>query len=83
MDKYYSPNENIKEYYIVKTIGEGRYGIAYLAENNQKEKYVIKQFRNNVFHKFLTLNKLQNFNNNYKYIKYRTIYSNITICLLL
>lgn len=51
MDKYYSPNENIKEYYIVRAIGEGRYGIAYLAENNQKEKYVIKQLKNDMLGK--------------------------------
>lgn len=45
MDKYYKPGEQISGYSIIKLIGEGRYGIAYLAEDHQSHKYVIKQLK--------------------------------------
>lgn len=49
MDKYYKSGEKVKnEYTIIKEIGEGRYGIAYLAENENKEKVVIKQLKKNM-----------------------------------
>ena len=45
MDRYYRKQEKVNEYSIIKIIGEGRYGIAYLAENASKEKVVIKQLK--------------------------------------
>ncbi|MCC3865217.1 protein kinase [Terrisporobacter petrolearius] len=51
MDKYYTPGENIKNYTIIKIIGEGRYGITYLCEKNTNEKYVIKQLKKEMMEK--------------------------------
>ncbi|WP_308859821.1 protein kinase domain-containing protein [Paraclostridium sordellii] len=45
------PGENIKDYTIIKIIGEGRYGIAYLCEKNSNEKYVIKQLKEDMVEK--------------------------------
>lgn len=45
MDKYFKKNSKIGEYTIIELIGEGRYGIAYLAINEKGEKYVIKQLK--------------------------------------
>lgn len=45
MDKYYQPGEKIRDYSIIDMLGQGRYGIVYLAENNQHEKYVVKQLK--------------------------------------
>lgn len=46
MDKYYKRGEKVKdEYTIIKELGEGRYGIAYLAKNDKKEKVVVKQLK--------------------------------------
>lgn len=45
MDKYLKKNSKVKGYTIIKLIGEGRYGIAYLAVNDEGEKYVIKQLK--------------------------------------
>lgn len=46
MDKYYKQGEKIRgEYTIIKELGEGRYGIAYLAKNDKKEKVVVKQLK--------------------------------------
>lgn len=45
MDKYYSTNEIVNGYSILDVIGEGRYGIAYLAINDKYEKCVIKQLK--------------------------------------
>lgn len=45
MDKYFKKNERIGEYTIIKLIGEGRYGIAYLAIDAMGKKYVIKQLK--------------------------------------
>ncbi|WP_026255068.1 protein kinase domain-containing protein [Terrisporobacter glycolicus] len=51
MDKYYTPGEKIKDYTIIKIIGEGRYGITYLCEKNTNEKYVIKQLKKDMMKK--------------------------------
>ena len=48
MDKYYKRNEIVNGYSIIKIIGEGRYGIAYLAINDKKQKCVIKQLKKNM-----------------------------------
>lgn len=45
MDKYYQSKEIVNGYSIIKVIGEGRYGIAYLATNDKDEKVVIKQLK--------------------------------------
>lgn len=46
MDKHYSPGDNINQYSIIKIIGEGRYGIAYLVEDLNLTKYILKQLKN-------------------------------------
>ena len=38
IDKHHMPGENIIDYTIIKIIGEGRYGIAYLCEKNTNER---------------------------------------------
>ncbi|WP_042274163.1 protein kinase family protein [[Clostridium] dakarense] len=48
MDKHYSPGDNINQYSIIKIIGEGRYGIAYLVEDLNLNKYVLKQLKNDM-----------------------------------
>ncbi|WP_434799369.1 protein kinase domain-containing protein [Terrisporobacter vanillatitrophus] len=45
------PGEKIKDYTIIKIIGEGRYGITYLCEKNTNEKYVIKQLKKDMMEK--------------------------------
>jgi len=45
MDKYYEPNEMVNGYSIIKLIGEGRYGIVYLATNERNETFVMKQLK--------------------------------------
>lgn len=45
MDKYFKTKEIVNGYSILKIIGEGRYGIAYLAINDKFEKCVIKQLK--------------------------------------
>lgn len=45
MDRHYKPGTQIKEFTIIKMLGQGRYGIAYLAENRQGKKCVIKQLK--------------------------------------
>lgn len=45
MDRYYKTGEKINGYSILKIIGEGRYGIAYLAVNDKDKKCVIKQLK--------------------------------------
>lgn len=56
MDKYYKPGEKVNNYSIIKILGEGRYGIVYLAENDQQEKCIIKQLKNKMLE--VTRNKL-------------------------
>ncbi len=46
MDKYYRVGEKVNGYSIKKYIGDGRFGIAYLAVNDKYEKCVIKQLKN-------------------------------------
>lgn len=48
MDKYYNPGEIISGYSIIKIIGHGRYGIVYLVENENFERYILKQLKNNM-----------------------------------
>ena len=48
MDRYYKTGEKINGYSILKVIGEGRYGIVYLAANDKREKRVIKQLKKNM-----------------------------------
>ncbi|WP_234121419.1 protein kinase family protein [Clostridium hydrogenum] len=50
MDRYYKTGEKINGYSILKIIGEGRYGIAYLASNSKYEKCVIKQLKKRMLH---------------------------------
>ena len=46
MDKYYNRGEKVKgKYTIIKEIGEGRYGIVYLAKNDNNEKVIVKQLK--------------------------------------
>ena len=46
MDKYFNRNDIVNGYKIVTMIGQGRYGIAYLAINKFGQKCVVKQLRN-------------------------------------
>lgn len=50
MDKYYHVNEKVNGYSIRKVIGEGRYGIVYLAINDNHEKCVVKQLKNDMLY---------------------------------
>ena len=45
MDKLYEFGEKVNGYSIIKLLGEGRYGIVYLGENDNHEKVVIKQLK--------------------------------------
>lgn len=45
MDKHYTTKDVINGYSIVKELGEGKYGIAYLGINSLGEKAVIKQLK--------------------------------------
>jgi serine/threonine-protein kinase len=45
MDKYYKAQDTVNGYSILNTIGEGRFGIVYLAENEKGEKCIIKQLK--------------------------------------
>lgn len=45
-DMYYKRNEVIKGFTIIKIIGEGRYGIAYLAKDKKGKMVVVKQLKN-------------------------------------
>ncbi|MDS0525415.1 protein kinase family protein [Clostridium sp. SHJSY1] len=45
MDKYYKIKEIVEGYSILKILGEGRYGIAYLAINDKGEKCIVKQLK--------------------------------------
>lgn len=46
MNKYYKLYDTVQGYSIREIIGEGRYGIVYLAINDKYEKCVIKQLKN-------------------------------------
>eukprot|EP00828_Plagiopyla_frontata_P030741 TRINITY_DN402_c0_g1_i12.p6 TRINITY_DN402_c0_g1~~TRINITY_DN402_c0_g1_i12.p6 ORF type:complete len:206 (+),score=35.29 TRINITY_DN402_c0_g1_i12:960-1577(+) len=45
MDKYFKIKDVVNGYSILKIIGEGRYGIAYLAIDEKNEKCVLKQLK--------------------------------------
>lgn len=51
MDRYYEKRDVVKGYSILKIIGEGRYGIVYLAKNDTDEKAVIKQLKKDMLKK--------------------------------
>jgi serine/threonine-protein kinase len=51
MDIYYRKEERVKGYTIKKVLGEGRYGIVYLAVDNYGNNVVIKQLKNNMLQK--------------------------------
>lgn len=51
MDKFYKINEVINGYKIINFIGQGRYGIVYLGENEKLEKCIIKQLKNEMIEK--------------------------------
>ena len=57
IDKHHIPGENIMDYTIIKIIGEGRYGIAYLCEKNKEklfyEEEIMKLFDDKRFPKFI------------------------------
>lgn len=79
IDNYYSPDENINGYSIIKILGEGRYGIVYLAEDGNFKKYVIKQLkkgmldktRSKLYYESEILSKL----NNNRFPKFITSYN--------
>lgn len=48
MDEYYKIQDTLNGCSVLKIIGEGRYGIAYLAVNEKQEKCVIKQLKNDM-----------------------------------
>lgn len=48
VDRYYKPGAQVKDYSIIKLLGEGRYGIVYLAYNSYHQKCVIKQLKKNM-----------------------------------
>lgn len=52
MDKHYRPGEKINDYTIIKIIGEGRYGIVYLAQDTDFNKVVIKQLKEDMLKKY-------------------------------
>lgn len=45
MDRLYELGEKVKGYSIIKLLGQGRYGIAYLGENKRHQKVIIKQLK--------------------------------------
>ncbi|MGL6185102.1 MAG: protein kinase domain-containing protein [Clostridium chrysemydis] len=45
MDKYFFKGQMIEDYKLVKLLGQGRYGIAYLGIDNYGKKVVVKQFK--------------------------------------
>lgn len=65
-DRYYRKDDVIDNYTIRKLIGEGRYGIVYLAVDGQNKKYVVKQLKtkmmkkskNKLFYEEMILKKL-------------------------
>ena len=45
LDKYFEEYTDVNGYTIIKMIGQGTYGIAYLAIDRNGEKFVVKQFK--------------------------------------
>ena len=68
MDTYYNNDDNVFGFKILAIIGEGRYGIAYLAVDSKGNKVVIKQLkeemlersRKKVIYEFKTLRAVNN-----------------------
>ncbi|MDF2513524.1 MAG: protein kinase [Herbinix sp.] len=66
-DNYYEKNDTIGEYTIQQLLGEGRYGIVYLALDEKNNKCVVKQLKKNavkkskskLFYEELILKRLQ------------------------
>jgi len=50
-DKQYQPSEQIADYTIEKTLGEGRFGICYLVSDGQKKPYIVKQLKRGMLKK--------------------------------
>ena len=48
-DSYYRENDAIDDYTIRGILGEGRYGIVYLAVDGENKEYVVKQFKKEIF----------------------------------
>lgn len=46
MDTYYKRDDKVLGYYVLGKLGEGRYGIAYLAVDDNGNEVVIKQLKN-------------------------------------
>jgi Serine/threonine protein kinase len=67
IDVYYKENDKLDRYIILKILGEGRYGIVYLAHDDENNKYVIKQLKkemikktgNKLFYEEMILKQLQ------------------------
>ncbi|KXL54011.1 serine/threonine-protein kinase PknB [Anaerotignum neopropionicum] len=51
MVNYYEQGEQIKDYSILDILGEGRYGIVYLAKNTKDEKCIIKLLKKDMLKK--------------------------------
>jgi len=49
-DRVYSPNDRIGEYTVLEVIGEGRYGICYLARRD-RDRFIIKQLKSRMARK--------------------------------
>ncbi|HHV08793.1 MAG TPA: protein kinase family protein [Clostridiales bacterium] len=66
-DQYYRENDVIDTYTIQQLLGEGRYGIVYLAVDGENNQYVVKQLKkdmmkksgNKLFYEEMVLRKLQ------------------------
>lgn len=48
MDEYLDKYQSVNGFTVLKILGEGRYGIAYLGSDEQSQKVVIKQLKNNM-----------------------------------
>ncbi len=65
-DQYYRENDVIDTYTVQKLLGEGRYGIVYLAVDGENNQYVVKQLKkqmmkkssNKLFYEEMVLKKL-------------------------
>lgn len=50
-DSYYRENDAIDDYTIRGILGEGRYGIVYLAVDGENKEYIVKQFKKEMIKK--------------------------------
>ena len=83
MDKYFKIGDIVNGYHIIKKIGQGKYGIAYLGMNIYGEKCVIKQLKKDML-EILNSRKFINFikkhqNNPKKWIRVRQTNDKTTI----